>query len=122
MSVKVLRSNEGDSVNRTGDAIFEGEVRARILAEGSKDINGSIVQFAAGARTKFHTHTHDQLLLVLSGIGKVGDREHTHVIGTGDSVLISAGTEHWHGAGDTGSPMSHLSIQPGGASSTVLDA
>jgi len=122
MSMKVLRSNEGESVNRTGDAIFEGEVRGRNLAEGSPDISATIVQFNAGARTKFHTHSNDQLLLVLSGIGQVGDREHTHVIGTGDSVLISAGTEHWHGAGDTGSPMSHVSIQPGGAVSTVLDS
>ena len=122
MGVKVLRSSEGDSVNRTGDAIFIGEVRARNLAEGSKDVTASVVQFAAGAQTKMHRHTSDQLLLVLSGIGKVGDTEHEHVIATGDSVMIDAGTDHWHGAGDTGSPMSHLSIQPGGASSTVLDA
>jgi quercetin dioxygenase-like cupin family protein len=120
MGVKVLRSNEGDSVNRTGDAIFIGEVRARNLAEGSKDVTASVVQFAAGAHTKMHRHTSDQMLLVLSGIGKVGDTEHEHVIGTGDSVLITAGTDHWHGAGDTGSPMTHLSVMRGDSQSTVL--
>ena len=52
MGVNVLRSNEGGSVNRTGDAIFIGEVRARNLAEGSKDVVASVVQFAAGAQTK----------------------------------------------------------------------
>ncbi len=120
MGVNVLRSNEGESINRTGDAIFLGEVRARNLAAGSKDVVASVVQFAAGARTKMHRHTSDQMLLVLSGIGKVGDTEHEHVIGTGDSALISAGTDHWHGAGDTGSPMSHLSVMRGDSQSTVL--
>lgn len=121
MGVQVLRSNEGESINRTGDAIFIGEVRARDLAGGSADVSASVVQFAAGARTKMHRHSSDQVLLVLSGIGKVGDTEHEHVIGTGDSATISAGTDHWHGAGDTGSPMVHLSILRGGSESTVLE-
>ena len=120
MGVKVLRSTEGESVNRTGDAIFIGEIRGRNLAEGSKDVTASIVQFAVNARTKMHRHTSDQMLLVLSGIGKVGDAEHEHVIGTGDSAMISAGTDHWHGAGDTGSPLTHLSVMRGGSESTVL--
>ncbi len=121
MGIEVLRSNEGESVNRTGDAIFIGEVRARNLAGDSKDISASIVQFNPGARTKMHRHESDQMLLVLSGIGKVGDAVGEHVIGTGDSATITAGHDHWHGAGDTGSPMSHLSVLRGGSQSTVLE-
>ncbi len=120
MSVRVTRSHEGETVDRTGQAMFQGEVRGRDLAAGSTDITASIVQFAPGARTNMHRHTSDQMLLVLSGIGKVGDAEHEHVIGTGDSAFIEAGTDHWHGAGDTGSPMSHLSVMRGDSQSTVL--
>lgn len=120
MGVDVQRSHEGNTVNRTGDAIFIGEVRGRSLIEGSTDVTASIVQFAAGARTKMHRHTSDQVLLVLSGIGKVGDTQQEWVIGTGDSAVITAGTDHWHGAGDTGSPMAHLSIMRGDSQSTVL--
>lgn len=120
MSLTVLRSNEGESVDRTGAEIFIGEVRARNLAGELKDVSASIVQFNPGARTKMHRHTSDQMLLVLSGIGKVGDASGDHVIGTGDSALITAGHDHWHGAGDTGSPMTHLSVTRGGSESTVL--
>lgn len=120
MSVTVLRSHEGDSVNRTGEAMFQGPVSARNLVGGSKDITAAIVQFPAGSRTNVHVHTSDQMLLVLSGIGKVGEGTHEQVIGTGDSVLITAGTEHWHGAADTGSPMSHLTVMRGGVESTVV--
>ena len=31
-------------------------------------------------------------------------------IRVGDSVIVLPGDGHWHGAGDTGSPMSHLAI------------
>lgn len=120
MSVRILRSNEGETENRTGNAIFIGDVYGRNLAEGSSDVGASIVQFAAGARTKMHRHTSDQVLVVLSGIGKVGDAQHEYVIGAGDTALIAAGTDHWHGAGDTGSPMSHISITRGGSETTVL--
>lgn len=120
MGLKVTRSHEGETVDRTGQAMFQGEVRGRNLAGDSKDITAQIVQFAPGARTNMHRHTSDQMLLILAGIGKVGDAGHEHVVGTGDSVLIDAGTDHWHGAGDTGSPMSHLSVMRGDSQSTVL--
>ena len=28
----------------------------------------------------------------------------------GDFALVPAGEDHWHGAGDTGSPMSHITV------------
>jgi quercetin dioxygenase-like cupin family protein len=112
----VLRSTEGETTNRTGSAIFEGDVRGRALAEGlSSQINCAIVHFAANARTRVHRHTSDQLLYIVSGIGKVGVGNDVQVVGVGDFVVIPAGEDHWHGAGDTGSPMSHITITlPGG--------
>lgn len=118
--MRVLRSTEGQTEDRREAAIFEGgSVWARPLAEGGKDVSVSMVQFAAGARTRPHRHTSDQVLYVVAGIGKVGAGGEEHVVGPGDCVTIPAGEEHWHGAADTGSPMSHLSILGAGSETTV---
>jgi len=68
------------------------------------------VQFGAGARTKMHTHSSEQILYVVAGIGKVGTADEEHTISVGDFAIIPAGEEHYHGAADTGSPMSHLAV------------
>lgn len=124
MAIHVLRAEDGDTGERTGAAIFEGgQVWTRSLAPAGAEgqVSASVVHFAPGARAGWHRHSTDQVLFVVSGIGKVGDREGEHVIAAGDSVVIPAETDHWHGAHDTGSPMSHLSIMPAGSRATVLD-
>ncbi len=118
--MKILKAGEGETTERTGAPIFEGQVHGRSLPE-SEHLNAAVVSFAAGARTKMHRHTSDQLLYIVSGIGKVGDRDGEHVVSVGDSIVIPANTDHWHGAGDTGSPMSHLTVQRKGSETTVLD-
>ncbi|MEZ4553982.1 MAG: cupin domain-containing protein [Dehalococcoidia bacterium] len=118
--MRVIKASEGTSEERTGQAIFEGQVWARGLAEGEGHLTASVVQFAVGARTRMHTHTSDQLLYVVSGIGKVGTNEGEQVIATGDVALIPAGEPHWHGAGDSGSPMSHLTVMRGDTETEVL--
>lgn len=117
--MRVIKASEGSSEERTGQAIFEGQVWGRGLSSEGH-LGASIVQFAAGARTRMHTHTSDQLLYVVSGIGKVGTNEGEQVIATGDVALIPAGEAHWHGAGDTGSPMSHLTVMRGDSETEVL--
>ena len=82
----------------------------------------SVVHFGPGARAGWHRHTSDQLLYVVSGIGKVGDREGEHVVSAGDCAVVPAGEDHWHGAHDTGSPMSHLTVMQAGSETTVLDS
>ena len=123
MQVHVIKSDEGDSTERTDAAIFEGgQVWDRALSAGlTEHTNVSVVQFAPGARAGWHTHTHDQVLYVVAGIGKVGDREGERVLSAGDCAVVPAGIEHWHGAHDTGSPMAHLSIIPFGSETTVLE-
>ena len=110
--MRVIRSTEGDAVDRTGMPIFEGTVIGRTLLQPgqSRDFNASIVQFAAGARTVMHRHESDQLLYITAGIGQVGTPDGVETVGAGDFVIISAGEDHWHGAGDTGHPMAHLTI------------
>ncbi len=118
----IQRAAEGETVDRSDAPIFEGQVWGRGLTGDTSDmITASVVSFAAGARTKLHRHTSDQVLHVVAGIGQVGDAEGDHTITLGDTVVISAGVDHWHGAGDTGSPMSHLTIMRAGSETTVLD-
>ena len=122
--MELVRAAEGETVESSSAEIFEGgEVWARRIAGGDTgrgdQISFGIVQFAAGARAKPHRHTSDQLLYVVAGIGKVGAGDEEHVITAGDFVRIPAGEDHWHGAGDTGSPMSHITIQLNDSVSTV---
>ena len=81
--MRVIRAAEGRTTDNTGDAIFEGgSVWRRDLSgagvELSKDFAFGIVQFAAGARARPHRHSSDQLLYVVSGIGKVGTANEEH--------------------------------------------
>ena len=123
MQVHVIKSDEGESVERGDAAIFEGgQVWGCALTAGlSEQTNVSVVQFAPGARAGWHTHTGDQVLYVVAGIGKVGDRDGERVISAGDCAVVPAGIEHWHGAHDSGSPMAHLSIIPAGSETSVLE-
>ena len=120
--MEVVHAAEGETEERSGEIFEGGQVWARSLAGAGlrgNDINLGVIQFGAGARTRMHRHTGDQLLYVVSGIGKVGTDGEEHVISVGDFVLIPAGEDHWHGAADTGSPMSHLSILPRSSETTV---
>ncbi len=120
--MQVIHAAEGDTTERTGQPLFIGQVWGRALtsAETSADYALNVVQFAAGARTRLHAHSSDQLLYVVAGIGETGTPEGVHRIASGDTVLVPAGEAHWHGAGDTGSPMSHLSITRAGSETTIL--
>ncbi|RYE42030.1 MAG: cupin domain-containing protein [Hyphomicrobiales bacterium] len=80
---------------------------------------GAYVNFAAGARTDWHTHPLGQTLVVTSGTGHVqrwGGAVET--IRPGDVVSIKPGEKHWHGAA-TDSAMTHLAIGERLAGKTV---
>lgn len=120
--MRLIRAAEGETVDRSDAAIFQGGAvwgRALATADAGSELNASVVNFAPGARTVLHRHTSDQLLYVVSGIGQVGDAEGDHVVSVGDTILIPANTDHWHGAGDTGSPMSHLTVTRAGSETTL---
>lgn len=123
MAIRIIKSDEGASIERSDLPIFEGgQVWSRALSgSGDDQVSVAVVQFGPGARAGWHTHSTDQVLYVVSGIGKVGDRDGERVVSAGDTVVVPAGVEHWHGAHDTGSPMSHLAIMPAGVETTVLE-
>jgi quercetin dioxygenase-like cupin family protein len=85
------------------DPIIEAPPPARIRANR--------VTFEPGARTAWHTHPLGQTLHVISGVGRVQTwggpvRE----IRAGDTVWITPGEKHWHGAAP-GTGMVHIAIQ-----------
>ncbi|MEM4198752.1 MAG: cupin domain-containing protein [Nitrososphaerota archaeon] len=92
--------------------LFEGTVNVETLISeenGSKEFMAVIVTFSPGARTKPHTHDHEQILFILRGRGFVGDEREEKEVREGDIVLIPAGERHWHGAAPD-SELSHLAI------------
>lgn len=85
------------------DPIIEAPAPARLRA--------GRVSFEPGARTAWHTHPLGQTLHVVSGVGRVQARGGPiREIKAGDTVWISPGEEHWHGAGPT-TGMTHIAMQ-----------
>ena len=123
MDIHVLESAKQKTIERTDNTIFEGgSVWGASLTENhTNDNNVGLVHFAPGARAGWHTHSHDQILYIVSGIGKVGDRTGEQIVSAGDTIVVPANIEHWHGAHDTGAPMSHLSITSLDSETTVLE-
>jgi quercetin dioxygenase-like cupin family protein len=100
---------------------FVGQVGVQTIQRPPSGERGDFevvaVFFSAGARTRPHTHTHDQFLYFIRGTGFV------HLAGAeeqrpqpGSIVIIPAGIVHMHGATDAG-PLAHIAIRPAGAGS-----
>ena len=99
--MRVFRTDEVEEQDVTNAPIFFGGKVSRVplVPTGmSRSFSFNIVKFAAGARNKFHTHTRDQILFVISGTGIVATEEEEVVARQGDTILIPAREKHWHGA------------------------
>jgi quercetin dioxygenase-like cupin family protein len=96
---------------------FSGPVFVHSMNDASEASGLEIlaVYFEAGARTKPHTHSTDQLLDFLEGEGIVGTQAERRLYRAGGMAFIPANEWHWHGATPTSST-GHLSIRPGGPS------
>lgn len=71
------------------------------------------VAFGLGARTHWHRHDAVQILVGVSGMCLVVDRDgHQLHLAPGDAVVIQPGEEHWHGAAP-GSTGEHLAVNAG---------
>jgi quercetin dioxygenase-like cupin family protein len=51
-----------------------------------------------GTRNRLHTHTEDQLLIVIGGKGVVSTGKKETIVSEGDIIYIPAGEKHYHGA------------------------
>ncbi len=110
--MKIVRESEVAALDATDRPIFVGgKVTRRPLIGGddSSYFDFFIVEFAAGARNKLHTHTSDQVLYVTKGRGRVGTESETFDVEEGDTAFIPAGEKHWHGATDD-SDFAHIAL------------
>jgi quercetin dioxygenase-like cupin family protein len=83
----------------------------------SKNFKCSVVNFSRGATTGFHSHSEDQILIIISGSGIVATEAEERVVTVGDIAYCPAGEEHWHGAGKESS-MSHIALTTPGSETT----
>jgi quercetin dioxygenase-like cupin family protein len=81
------------------------------------ETRASVVRFWPGARTGWHTHAGDQLLLIIDGKGLIVSREAVIAARPGMVVRVPAGESHWHGA-RAETEMSHLAISTGASTYT----
>ena len=113
--MELVRADEQESVQGRSD-YFTGTVWLDrvVQAPAPARVRALRVSFSPGARTAWHTHPLGQTLHVLTGVGRFQTEGAPAVkIHPGDTVWISPGEKHWHGAGP-GTTMVHLAIQEGG--------
>jgi quercetin dioxygenase-like cupin family protein len=80
---------------------FAGTVWIDQIAVGTTPsrLRSNSVHFTPGARTAWHTHPVGQVLHVVEGTGRVGERGRpVHEVRAGDTIVTEAGEWHWHGA------------------------
>jgi quercetin dioxygenase-like cupin family protein len=94
-----LTSSEGgDPKTFTGEVIRTTLARDNEVTAGTP-VNVYRVEFPAGSRTHWHTHSGPQWLFVVEGrirVQTLGERAVEAV--KGDAVVIHPGEKHWHGA------------------------
>ena len=111
-TLQIIKAGSRPTKEASSD-YFTGVVWQDPIIEASKParVRALKVAFEPGARTAWHTHPLGQTLYVLSGVGLMGLRNKApQTINAGDTVWISPGEEHWHGASATNS-MTHIAIQ-----------
>jgi len=112
--MKIIHGRAAGSSSERRSATFTGEVWADPILEPTEGVTINNVFFAPGSRTHWHRHEGGQLLMVTLGQGKVrAEAGEEHRIGAGDTVWISPGERHWHGAGEA-TCMAHVAISLGG--------
>jgi len=102
--------------------LFTGsDVTRQDLAAGSQEYSCSVVNFGKGVRNKFHSHDHEQILIITSGKGIVATETEEKTVAVGDVIIIPAGEKHWHGA-TRDSEFSHIYVTRIGTQLTQLEA
>ena len=109
-----MQITRNDAATMAGPADwFTGTVFLDTIATPSaaSRLGASMVHFAPGARTAWHTHPHGQTICVTEGVGRCQRRGGPiEEIRPGDRVFFEPGEDHWHGAAPDRF-MTHLAMQ-----------
>ena len=120
----IANTNTNDWENRTGNAMFMGEVHAHGLVDDkmSEQTRLLLVKFSPGGRTRWHTHSFEQALVIVDGRGIVAsETQGERIVQSGDVVVFSTNEKHWHGATNT-TGMSHIAVNLAGSNQILEDS
>ena len=114
--VDILRLDDALATDPPEPHNFTGRVRMQNLAAGggTDELEYLAVYFDAGAHTRPHSHSTDQVLCFMRGSGFVwiAGEEMQHVEQRG-VVVVPAGVVHMHGATED-EPICHLAVRAPG--------
>ena len=120
--MKLTRVDETPSEKANPDW-YTGAVWTNELAVGEAEppLHVVLATFEPGARTAWHTHPFGQILIAVSGSGRVQlAGESARVLNPGDTATIAPGERHWHGAGPE-QVFTHISMQGARPDGTMAD-
>ena len=118
--MRVARISDAEKEAFTSTLFTGSDVTRQTLLPDSKEYNFNVVNFGKGVRNKFHSHDHEQILIVTAGEGIIATEQEEKVITVGDIVLIPAGEKHWHGA-TADSEFAHIFVSKLGTQLTQLE-
>ena len=107
--------NPADSEAKPGNpSYFTGAVTLRAPDTPDADpVKLFRVEFPAGSRTNWHTHSGVQVLVVLEGRCRFQhEGGSVEEAGVGETIYIPPNEKHWHGA-PPDAPMVHLAVNIG---------
>ena len=107
--MKVIHVGDLEKVENASRLFTSPVTIQSAVTDNEGDNNVVYVNFPEGVANKFHTHNHDQVLVVTEGKGFIETETERKEITVGDVVLIKAREIHKHGA-VPGSTMTHISI------------
>jgi quercetin dioxygenase-like cupin family protein len=119
----IANTNTNDWETRTGNAMFIGEVHAHGLVDDkmSEQTRLLLVRFSPGGRTRWHTHSFEQALVIVDGRGIVATETQERVVQPGDVVVFGTNEKHWHGATNS-TGMSHIAVNLAGSNQILEDS
>lgn len=94
--------------------LCSGPARAHLITvpPDETDLRAMTVELQPGARSAWHSHPCGQLLIAISGAGRVQAADGPIVeLRPGDSVWAPPGESHWHGAAPDAAFV-YTSVQP----------
>ncbi|MDH3883153.1 MAG: cupin domain-containing protein [Desulfobacterales bacterium] len=118
--MRVVRMSNVDKEGYESPLFTGSDVTRQTLLPDSKEYNCNVVNFGKGVRNKFHSHDHEQILIVTTGEGIIATEQEEKMITVGDIVLIPAGEKHWHGA-TADSEFAHIFVSKLGTRLTQLE-
>ena len=119
--MKVIHVDDVEKAENASSLFTAPVTLQHASTEQESEYNIAYVNFPEGVANKFHTHNHDQVLIVTEGKGFVASQTESFEIAVGDIAIIKAGEIHKHGA-LPGHTMTHISVTAPGTTITQVEA